>query len=213
MYIAPFDHYAPPGALHLIWSLTGRSADDILALVSQFHQGAAVLVDPEALPALRAAAPKLRIFLRDGDSIVRLSAEGRAMDRFHLSANKLPSQMAATRGQTSGEQEAVALDIVMGETTDEAWERMEALTEAGLPAGVAASALVGTPTEVARRLEDYRMEHVRHIVLTAPPERAPYEMVRRDLVPLLTRRPTAGSPAPLPDRVETDAITWHGVAL
>lgn len=208
MFISPSDHYAPAGALHLVWSFLGISPGVVLATLPQLAPGTAVLIDKAQLWALQGAQADLRLFVKEDGWLVRLSSEGKPMDRFHLIENELPSQIAA-----HGRHDAVALDIVMAESTQAAWLAMEDLTGDDLPTAAAAAALVGTASEIARRLEDYRAGGVRHIVLTATPDRAPYEAVRRELVPLLRQRGTRGgteAPAAAPG---TTAITWHGVAL
>jgi len=208
MFIAPSDHYAPAGALHLVWSFLGVSPRLVLDTLPRLSAGTGILLDKAQLWVLEGARTDLRLFVREGDDLVRLSSERKPMDRFSLHENELPSQLAAP-----GRHEAVALDIVMAETTGAAWQAMEDLTAAGLPAAHAAAALVGTPQEIARRLEDYRIGGVRHVVLTAPPGRAPYEMARRDLVPLLRQRPGQPDFTHRDERRPPDAITWHGVAL
>jgi len=119
----------------------------------------------------------------------------------------LPSDVAACRGETTAPI-AVMLDIVLGETTEDAWAETERLIEEGLPARTAASALVGTAQDIAHRIENYRALGVTDIVLSAPPERAPYEAVQRTLLPLLGRvRDTLPEPAFLTGSATPAALT------
>ncbi|WP_367159175.1 hypothetical protein ABUE34_07430 [Kozakia baliensis] len=208
MFIAPYDSSIISQRIGLIWSVIGMDRDALFEHAAQCPVGTGLLVDASQAKWLRETGAHLRIFVREGENLVRTGWDGAQIEQFRLYENCLPSQIVDHPPHS-----AVALDIVMADHTQAAWECTESLIATGLPAPVAASALIGTPAEIALRLGDYRALGIHDIVLTAPPERAPYEAVCEKLLPLLTTLTPEIETRPQHDTVTSGTFDWHGAAL
>ncbi|CAI9121667.1 hypothetical protein [Brytella acorum] len=209
MFMTPFDPASSVRTLNLVWNMTGLREDERLGYAALLPTGHAIAVDHAmAARRIRAANPRLCVYLREDERLMRLGADGTPAETLFWVDNILPSQLGGDAPRC-----AAALDIVMRDTTKAAWAAMAEIVDAGLTPANAAAALVGTPGEIARRLAEYRAGGLRHVVLTAPPERAPYMAVERELMPLLTamrRTPTAAAHRA---QSQPGTIGWHGVAL
>jgi|GEM_PF-1678733 len=202
----------------LFWAIPNQPNTihpDILAEKLQGSGAGIALHDDSSTPrhGTTSTVPRLHLRKSTQDGLIAIRPDG---TRRPVLPDSLPSSLTALPARSGY---AVMLDIVMGKSTEAAWESMETLIEQGLPAKIAASALIGTASDIARRVEDYRALGVTEIILTAPQDRAPYDAVRRDLMPLLRltgdRASRLGSLEPcypLADLVPCGQ-PWHGAPL
>ncbi|GBQ09519.1 hypothetical protein AA21291_0103 [Swaminathania salitolerans LMG 21291] len=167
-----------------------------------------MLVDPEDSAWIRAEAPDQNLLRLGGGGVERLRQDGTVAETMALFENCLPSQIVDHPPRST-----VALDIVLEDTTEAAWEAAEILIAQGLPSTVAASALIGNAAEIAQRLEGYRALGLRDVILTAPSSRAPYDAVVTELLPLLRRSLGATDRTARIAGISNGPFEWHGAAL
>lgn len=208
MFIAPYDTPAIARHLRLIWSCLGMSREELGTCLSQIPSGSALLVDQADIDWLRLNAPRHNLLCKTEAGIDRLRPDGSVAETMALYEHCLPSQIANHPARS-----VVALDIVLHENTEEAWEEAETLIADGLSSQIAASALIGTPQEIALRLNDYRKLGLYDVILTAPAIRAPYRAVSEILLPLLRQQAIPMDTHARVAGISNGPFEWHGAAL
>ncbi|WP_025885279.1 hypothetical protein [Asaia prunellae] len=208
MFVAPYDTPAITRHMRLIWSCLGMSRDEIEVCLSQTSSGSNLLVDQSDIGWLRAQAPRHNLLRLGLTGVERLRPDGSVAETMALYEHCLPSQIVDHPTRS-----AIALDIVLDENTEEAWEQAETLIALGLRSQIAAAALIGTAQEIALRLNDYRKLGFYDVILTAPADRAPYRSAGEVLMPLLRQQAI-----PLESHARVAGIShgpfeWHGAAL
>ncbi|NVN06415.1 hypothetical protein HW509_12560 [Asaia spathodeae] len=208
MFIAPYDTPAASRHLRLIWSCLGMGREEIEACLSQIPPGSNLLIDQADLDWLRVGATRHNLLCRTDAGIERLRPDGSVAETMALYEHCLPSQIADHPARS-----VVALDIVLSENTEDAWEDAETLIAGGLPSQIVASALIGTPQEIALRLNDYRKLGLYDVILTAPSHRAPYRKVSEILLPLLRQQAIPADTHARVAGISNGPFEWHGAAL
>lgn len=208
MFIASYETPAIARHLRLIWSCLDMSREAIEKCLSCLPSGSTLLVQDSDIDWMRKHAPLHNLLRHSATGIERLRQDGSVAETMALYEHCLPSQIAdhPTRA-------VVALDIVLKDSSEEAWDTAESLIASGLPSQVAASALIGTAQEIAQRLNDYRKLGLYDVILTAPAERAPYHAVSETLVPLLRQQTTPMDREAKIAGISDGPFEWHGAAL
>lgn len=208
MFIASYDTPAITRHLRLIWSCLDMSREALQKCLSQLSAGCNLLVDDHDLDWMRTHA-SCHNLLRKGDTgIERLRPDGSVAEIMALHEHCLPSQIVGHPPRS-----VVALDIVLKDSTEEAWDTAETLIDEGLPSQIAASALIGTAQEIALRLNDYRKLGLHDVILTAPSQRAPYRAVSETLLPLLRQQAIPVDRHARIAGISDGPFEWHGAAL
>ncbi|WP_336761950.1 hypothetical protein [Asaia sp. VD9] len=208
MFITSHDTPAIARHLRLIWSCLDMSREDMKSCLSQLPTGSSLLVADEDIDWLRQQAPRHNLLRRTDAGIERLRFDGSLAETMALYLHCLPSQIADHPARS-----VVALDIVLRENTEEAWEDAETLIHEGLPTQIAASALIGTSQEIAQRLNDYRKLGIFDVILMAPCARAPYRAVCETLMPLLRQQSIPLDGHARIAGISNGPFEWHGAAL
>lgn len=170
--------------MRIIWSCLGMSRTDLRACISELPEHSNILIRRKDVAWAMKNAPRHKIFIVKGHSIAQLTEDGKCVDTMSLHEHRLPSQL-----QDHPPHAAVALDIVVRETTLDAWDEIDRLAEAGRPPQAVASALVGTPDEIAQRLDDYYLLGIHDIILSCPVDQLPPRAICQTVFPLLERHP------------------------
>lgn len=208
MFIAPYDTPAIARHLRLIWSCLEMERKAIMSCLSCLPPGSALLVQDDDIAWLRQHAPQHNLLRRGANGIERLRHDDSVAETMTLFEHCLPSQLAEQSARS-----IVALDIVLKDSSDEAWETAESLIAEGLPAQVAASALIGTAQEIAQRLNAYRKLGLQDVILTAPSGRAPYREASEILMPLLRQQTVPMDRHARIAGISDGPFEWHGAAL
>lgn len=197
----------PDNGVPLVWSGLGYKTEALIKLVRVAPPGTSVVVDANRLNWMRRFARHLTLYVQNGEEIEEISRHGARKPGLVLQTHCLPSQI-----RTDGLPVAVALDIIMNPDPGIAWQELDHLVAEGLSTQIAATALVGTPIDIAERIFDYIAVGVRTIILMPPVDRAPFYAVSAHLGPLLKeghRRAERNPMAP----VQEDTIAWNDAAL
>ncbi|UYH51173.1 hypothetical protein N5W20_08805 [Candidatus Kirkpatrickella diaphorinae] len=197
----------PDSGVPLVWSGLGYKTEALIKLVRIAPPGTRVVVDANRLNWMRRFARHLTLYVQNGDEIEEISRHGARKPGQVLQTHCLPSQIRA-----DGMPVAVALDIIMNPDPAAAWQEVDYLVAEGLSSQIAATALVGTPIDIAERIFDYVTAGVRTVILMPPVDRAPFYAVSAHLEPLLKegrRRAERNPMAP----VQEDTIAWNDAAL
>lgn len=213
MPISPYDTAAAPRYLRLIWSCLDLTRKEIKQCLTLLPAGSSLLVKQKDVAWLRKQAPRCNLLCRGTDGIERLRHDNSLAETMALYAHCLPSQVLPSQIRDHQPRATVALDIVLCETTEEAWEEADRLIENGLPSQVVASALIGSPSDVAQRLNDYRALGIRDVILEAPFNRLPVALACSRLIPLLQQQSVTVRDEVRITGISHDLFEWHGAAL
>jgi len=208
MFIASYDTPAIARHVRLIWSCLDMSREALEKCLTQLPTGCSLLVRDDMIDWMRGHAAQHNLLRQGHGGIERLRPDGSVAETMALYEHCLPSQIVDHPARS-----VVALDIVLKDSTEEAWDETETLIDQGLPSQVAASALVGTAQEIAQRLNDYRKLGLFDVILTAPPSRAPYHEVSEALQPLLRQQAIPVDRHARIAGISDGPFEWHGAAL
>lgn len=208
MFIASYESPAIARQLRLIWSCLDMSQEAIEKCLSCLPSGSTLLVQDGDIAWMRQHAPLHNLLRYCATGIERLRQDDSVAETMTLYEHCLPSQISDHPARA-----VVALDIVLKDRSEEAWDTAESLIAAGLPSQVAASALIGTAQEIAQRLNDYRKLGLNDVILTAPADRAPYQAVSETLLPLLRQQTVSMDRELAIAGISDGPFEWHGAAL
>lgn len=195
------------GTVQMVWSALGYKTETLIRLSRIAPPGTRVVVEANRLNWMRRFARHLSLHVLSGAEIEEISRHGARKPGHRVQEHCLPSQISLDQLPV-----AVALDIIMSPDAASAWEELDRLVAEGLSSQIAATALVGTPIDIAERIFDYAAVGVKTVILTAALDRAPFYAVFNQLEPLLQEAHSARRNNPF-SRVDEKAIAWNDVSL